>query len=109
MYPGGGGGAGVGDYRSLMQDSSYTTSSPPFFLRDSRASETRRAWKLKITPREKGEKPAGREIFLSPYGVSPFLAWGDSHARREDEWGTTRILDGSPQRKAVDLDDLTGK
>ena len=53
-------------------------SSPPFFLRDSRASETRA--RVKITPR-----------------VSPFLAWGDFHARArfahstipEEKWGTT--------------------
>ena len=59
-----------------------TTSSPPFFLRDSRASET---WaRVKITPRR----------------VSPFLAWGDFHARSrfarstipEEKWGTTRSL-----------------
>ena len=59
-----------------------TTSSPPFFLRDSRASETR--VRAKITPREKGE--------------TPFLAWGDFHAPfarstiPEDKWGTTRSL-----------------
>ena len=59
----------------------YTTSSPPFFLRDSRVSETRAL--VKITPR-----------------VSPFLAWGDFHARLrlarstipEEKWGTTRSL-----------------
>ena len=35
-----------------------TTSGPPFFLRDSRASETRA--RLKITPREKRRHAAGR-------------------------------------------------
>ena len=33
--------------------------------------------------------------FLSPRRVSPFLAWGDFHARStipEEKWGTTRIL-----------------
>ena len=37
-----------------------TTSSPPFFLRDSTASETRK--RVKITPREKRRHAAGREI-----------------------------------------------
>ena len=40
-------------------------------------------------------------IFLSPLRVSPFLAWGDFHARSsfagstipEKKWGTTRSLD----------------
>ena len=40
-------------------------------------------------------------IFLSPLGVSPFLAWGDFHARSsfagstipEKKWGTTRSID----------------
>ena len=58
-----------------------TTSSPPFFLRVSRASKTREL--VKITPR-----------------VSSFLAWGDFHARSrfarstipEEKWGTTRSL-----------------
>ena len=39
-------------------------------------------------------------ILLSPRRVSPFLAWGDFHARSrfarsaipEDKWGTTRSL-----------------
>ena len=60
-----------------------------------RASETRA--RVKITPREKGE---ARLIFFSPRRVSPFLAWGDYHARSrfacstvpEDKWGTTRSL-----------------
>ena len=46
-------------------------SSPPFFLRDGRTIETRA--RVKITPREKRRHTAGR--------VSPFLAWGDFHAR----------------------------
>ena len=37
----------------------YTTSSPPFFLRDSRASETRAH--VKITPREKRRHAVGKE------------------------------------------------
>ena len=34
-------------------------------------------------------------IFLSPRRVSPFLAWGDFHARStipEEKWGTTLSL-----------------
>ena len=39
-------------------------------------------------------------IFLSPRRLSPFLAWGDFHARSrfarstipEEKWGTTRSL-----------------
>ena len=39
-------------------------------------------------------------IFLSPRRVSPFIAWGDFHARSsfarstipEEKWGTTRSL-----------------
>ena len=47
----------------------------PFVLRNSRASETRA--RVKIIPREKGEtRWEERKIF-----VSPFLAWGDFHAR----------------------------
>ena len=59
-------------------------SGPPFFLRDSRACETRAH--VKITPREKRR-------------VSPFLACGDFHARSrfarsipQEKWGTTRSL-----------------
>ena len=59
-----------------------TTSSPSFFLRDSRAYETRA--RVKITTREKTRS------------VSPFLARGDFHARSrfarstipEEKWGT---------------------
>ena len=72
------------------------TSSPPFFLRDSRESETRA--RVKITPREKKRQAAGRE--KNARRVSPFLAWGDFHARSrfarstipEEKWGTTRSL-----------------
>ena len=68
----------------------------PIFLRDSRASETRS--RAKITPRGKRLHAAG--IFLSPRRVSPFLAWGDFHARSrfarsailEEKFGTTRSL-----------------
>ena len=68
----------------------------PIFLRDSRASETRS--RAKITPRGKRLHAAG--IFLSPRRVSPFLAWGDFHARSrfarstlpEEKWGTTLSL-----------------
>ena len=72
-------------------------SEPPFFLRDSRACETRAH--VKITPRVKRR-------------VSPFLAWGDFHVRSrfarstipEEKWGTTRSLlshknDGDSYRK----------
>ena len=53
---------------------------------------------MKITPREKRRHAAGREkneFFLSPRRVSPFLAWGDFHARStipEEKWGTTGSL-----------------
>ena len=54
---------------------------------------------MKITPREKRQDAAGG-FFLSPRRVSPFLAWGDFHARSrftrstipEEKWGTTRSL-----------------
>ena len=48
-----------------------TTSSPPFFLRDSRARKTRA--RVKITPREKRRHAAGREknhLSLSPPRVA---------------------------------------
>ena len=53
-----------------------------------RERETRA--RVKITPREK----------VTPRRVSPFLAWGDFHARSrfarstipEEKWGTTRSL-----------------
>ena len=49
--------------------------------------------------REKATR-GGDHIFLSSRHVSPFLAWGDFHARSrfarstipEDKWGTTRSL-----------------
>ena len=59
---------------------------------------------MKINPCEKRRHAAGREknegLFLSPRRVSPFLAWGDFHARSrlarsnmpEEKWGTTRSL-----------------
>ena len=70
---------------------------PHFFLRDSRASETRA--RVKITPREKRWHAAGREKNEGRH-VSPFLAWDDFHARSrfarstipEEKWGTTRSL-----------------
>ena len=50
---------------------------------------------MKITPREKRRHAAGREKILSPRRLSPFLAWGDFHARSrfarstipEEKWG----------------------
>ena len=63
-----------------------------------------RAWKL---PRaRKGDTRRGERKmrdcrhFLSPWRVSPFLAWGDFHGRSrfarftipEEKWGTTRSL-----------------
>ena len=61
----------------------------PFFLRDSRATETRA--RQKITPHE-----------FSPRRVSPFLAWGDFHARSrfacstipEENWGLLVVTPG---------------
>ena len=55
---------------------------------------------MKIIPREKRRREAGRVIFLSSRRVSPLLAWGDFHARSrfarspipEEKWGTTRSL-----------------
>ena len=41
-------------------------------------------------------------MFLSPRRVSPFLAWGDFHARSaipKEKWGTTRSLTVSTRRK----------
>ena len=77
---------------------------PPFFLRDSRVSEMRAC--MTISPCEKRQHTAGREkneghlIFLFPRCMSPFLVWGDFHARSrfarstipEEKWGTTRSL-----------------
>jgi len=50
----------------------------PFFLEDSRPSETRA--RVKITLREKGKTRRGERTFL---------AWGDSYARstNPEEWG----------------------
>ena len=41
-------------------------------------------------------------MFLSPRRVSPFLAWGDFHARSvipKEKWETTRSLTVSTRRK----------
>ena len=54
--------------------------------------------RVKITPREKKRQTAGREN--NARRVSPFLAWGDFHARSrfarstipEEKWRTTRSL-----------------
>ena len=68
----------------------------PHFSSDySRASETQA--RVKITPREKKATRGGER---EKCRVSPFLAWGDFHARsrfapstiREDKWGTSRSL-----------------
>ena len=89
---------------------------------------------MKITPREKRRHAAGREknqsavkgqklglclwslIFLSPLRVSPFLAWGDFHARSrfarstipEEKWGTTRSLAAVEMaiQRAVETDEV---
>ena len=40
---------------------------------------------------------SGEAARLSPRRKSPFLAWGDFHARStipEEKWGTTRSLEG---------------
>jgi len=70
---------------------------PWFFLRDSRASETRA--RVKITPREKGETRRGERAWalsvVPHFSLSPprlaFLAWGYSHSRlrfaRSTPWG----------------------
>ena len=50
--------------------------------------------RVKITPREKGDTRRGER------NMSPFLAWGDFHARSrfarstipEEKWGTIRSL-----------------
>ena len=49
---------------------------------------------------ERAKRERGGRGFLSPRRVSPFLAWGDFHARSrfapstilEEKWGTTRSL-----------------
>ena len=76
----------------------YEYSGPPFFLRDSKASETRS--RVKITHARKGDTRRGETIFPSSRRVSPFLARADFHARLrfarstipEEKWGTTRSL-----------------
>ena len=60
---------------------SQTTSSPPCFLRDSRASETRA--RVKITPREKGDT---RGVIF--HARSRFVRF----TIPEENWGTTRGL-----------------
>ena len=61
----------------------YKISSPPFFFRDSRASEMQarenHPTRQKATP-DRERKKWGSLIFLSPHRVLPFLAWGDFHA-----------------------------
>ena len=55
---------------------------------------------MKINPREKRRHAEGREKNEAPRRVSPFLAWGDFHARSrfarssilEEKWETTRSL-----------------
>ena len=55
------------------------------------------AWK---SPHARKGKTRRGDFFLSPRRVSPFLAWGDFHARSrftrstipEEKWGTTRSL-----------------
>ena len=54
----------VAIYEHMSLNVTPSTSSPPFVLRDSRASETRA--RVKITPREKRRHEAGREKNLSP-------------------------------------------
>ena len=57
--------------------------------------------RVKITPREKRR--------LSSRRVSPFLAWGDFHARSrfarstipEEKWGTTRSLKGEQTARGI--------
>ena len=59
--------------------------------------------RLQVVPRFSSgivERAKRERVFLSPRRVSPFLAWGDFHARSrfarftipEEKWGTTRSL-----------------
>ena len=57
----------------LAQALLLTTTSPPFFLRDSRVSEM--LVRLKITPREKRRHAAGGEKIFSPFR-SFYYPWG---------------------------------
>ena len=59
-----------------------------------------RAWKSPHARKGDTRRGERKMIFLSPRRVSPFLAWGDFHARSrfarstipEEKWGTTRSL-----------------
>ena len=70
----------------------FSTSSPPFFLRDSRACETRAH--VKISPREIRRQAAGREKnSLSPPRVAfSRVGWFSRPTVPEKKWGTTRSL-----------------
>ena len=57
---------------AIKTEKKWTSSSPPFFLRDSRASETRA--RVKIAPREKRRHASVKH--LSPPRLA-FLAWDD--------------------------------
>ena len=57
----------------LAQALLLTTTSPPFFLRDSRVSEM--LVRLKITPREKRQHAAGGEKIFSVFR-SFYYPWG---------------------------------
>ena len=59
---------------AIKTEKKWTSSSPPFFLRDSRASETRA--RVKIAPREKRRHASVKH--LSPPRLA-FLAWDDFH------------------------------
>ena len=76
-----------------------TTSSPPFFLRDSRASETRA--RVKIAPREKRRQAACR---LFSHARSRFAR----STIPEEKWGTTRSL-AEPNRYANHANSKIGK
>ena len=73
--------------------------SPPFFLRE--AKREREILKRNASARENHPtREKATRIFLPPRRVSPFLAWGDFHARSrfarstfpEEKWVTTRSL-----------------
>ena len=68
----------------------YTSSSPPFVLRDSRGSETRA--RVKITPREKGETRWGAACRLFSRGVIFTRSRFAPSTIREDKWRTSRSL-----------------
>ena len=83
------------DYDLLEAQKNLDYEWSPIFLSDSGASETRA--RVKIIPREKKATRGGER---EKCRVSPFLAWGDFHARSrfarptipEEKWGTTRSL-----------------